>query len=452
VKTIAIATVAWGSNRLDIFGLGTDNQMYHKAWDGNAWLPSLTDWEPLGGVFNSPPAVASWGSNRLDIFGLGTDNQMYHKAWNGNAWLPSVDGWDALGGVFNSPPAVASWGANRLDIFGLGTDNQMYHKAWNGNAWLPSVDGWDALGGVFNIPSPSTSGLVSFRSPDGLILSTGNLYFTSHDDATASVWRAAQSALPGQEILLYSEPGAIFGDIVFAQVDGTWWGYFFADVPGPPVTTIKRVPLTGGAATVLGTVTDVDVANSHRNLVTDGVNLYWQDVHSVRKMPIRGGAVTVLDQATPNTPTAGLALQNGNIIYASVAAIRYVPTSGATTPPSARTIVTASDRVTALHAVLGFVYWGEEGGSIRVVTSGSTPVTLASVAGVPTSISTSVRGGVYAQAWTLCDSQSCQLHFDIPSGESSMYKIGGNAFGVSVTSSGSVFWGDATGVHRHIPH
>ena len=29
---------------------------------------------------HSPPAVASWGTNRLDIFGLGEDNAMYHKA------------------------------------------------------------------------------------------------------------------------------------------------------------------------------------------------------------------------------------------------------------------------------------------------------------------------------------------------------------------------------------
>jgi hypothetical protein len=40
-----------------------------------------------------------------------------------------------------------------------------------------------------------------------------------------------------------------------------------------------------------------------------------------------------------------------------VTAIRFVPVGGATTPPSARTIVTASERVTALHTVLGFVYW-----------------------------------------------------------------------------------------------
>jgi hypothetical protein len=305
------------------------------------------------------------------------------------------------------------------------------------------------------IPATSaTSELVSYRNPDGLILSTGNLYFTYHDAATASVWRAAQSALPGQEILLYSEPAARFGDIVFAQVDGAFFGYFFAQSAGATIT-IKRVSLTGGAATVLTTVTDIDVANSHRNLVTDGVNLYWQDVQSVRKMPIRGGAVTVLDQATPNTPTAGLALQNGNVIYASVAAIRHVPVGGTTTPPSARTIVTASERVTALHAVLGFIYWGEQSGAIRaMVANGGTPETISTIAGfVPTSIATSVHGaGVFAQAWTQCNSQSCRLHFDVPTGESSLYTIDRNALGVSIASSGNVFWGDATGIHRHIPH
>src|SRR6516162_7257001 len=104
-------------------------------------------------------AVAAWGSNRLDIFGLGTDNQMFHKYFNG-AWGPSPTGWEALGGEFNSAPAAVAWGPNRLDIFGLGTDNQMFHKYFNG-AWGPSPTGWEALGGRFNIPgqlshAPST--------------------------------------------------------------------------------------------------------------------------------------------------------------------------------------------------------------------------------------------------------------------------------------------------------
>jgi hypothetical protein len=72
---------------------------------------------------------------------------------------------------------------------------------------------------------------------------------------------------------------------------------------------IKRVPLTGGAATVIATVTNVDVANTHRSMVTDGVALYWQDDVTIKKVPIGGGAVTVLDGGSPNTPTAGIELQ-----------------------------------------------------------------------------------------------------------------------------------------------
>jgi len=137
----APTAIAWGANRLDVFGLGTDNAMYHKAWTGAAWQ---ADWENLGGTFASAPAAVAWGANRLDIFGLGTDNAMYHKAWTGAAW--QVD-WENLGGTFNSAPAAVAWGENRLDIFGLGTDNAMYHKAWTGAAW--QVD-WENLGGTFN--------------------------------------------------------------------------------------------------------------------------------------------------------------------------------------------------------------------------------------------------------------------------------------------------------------
>ncbi|HEV7507317.1 MAG TPA: hypothetical protein VGS07_20685 [Thermoanaerobaculia bacterium] len=287
------------------------------------------------------------------------------------------------------------------------------------------------------------SALVSLRKPDGLILSTGNLYFTSHDAAGATVWRTSQTSVPGQEGVLYWEPGARFGDIVFAQVDGNFFGYFFAQNAG--VITIKRVPLTGGAATTLATVTNIDVANSHRNLLTDGVNLYWQDDRAVRKMPIRGGAVTVLDPSSPNTPTAGLALQNGNIIYASVADIRFVPPNGAVTAPSVRTIATASSRVTALQAVANGVFWGEQGGAVRRRV-GSTTTTLQSSGSVPTSISANGATTAAAQAWTQCGSQACQLRF-VFSALNSTRAIGADALGVTIIGR-NIFWGDAAGVHR----
>lgn len=61
MKPIAISAVSWSANRLDIFGLGTNNEMFHKYWNGSAWGPSPTGWEALGGIFNSAPEAVSWG-------------------------------------------------------------------------------------------------------------------------------------------------------------------------------------------------------------------------------------------------------------------------------------------------------------------------------------------------------------------------------------------------------
>jgi hypothetical protein len=141
--------VSWGPNRLDIFALGIDRQIYHKGWDGTQWVPSPTDWESLGGTFSDTPIVTSWGPNRIDLFGLGTDRQPYIKSFDGNAWSPD---WSPLGGTFNSNITAVSWGPGRIDLFGLGTDDQMYHKAFDtslGSVWLPSLTDWEALGGTF---------------------------------------------------------------------------------------------------------------------------------------------------------------------------------------------------------------------------------------------------------------------------------------------------------------
>jgi hypothetical protein len=87
--------------------------------------------------------------------------------------------------------------------------------------------------------------VTSSRRVNGMVLSTANLYFTSNDEAGAHVFRTAQAANPGQEAELYREPpGNEFGDIVFANVAGGWYGYFFtANSSGDAF--IKRVPLTG---------------------------------------------------------------------------------------------------------------------------------------------------------------------------------------------------------------
>ena len=300
---------------------------------------------------------------------------------------------------------------------------------------------------VVSYVSPSAN--ISVHQPDGMILSTGNVYFTSHDAAGAHVFRAGQTSTPGQEIELYKEgPGNRFGDIVFAKINDVYYGYFWA-TNSSGKSTIKRILLTGSTVPTVLTpaFNNIDIVNGHHNLATDGVNLYWQDVSSMKKIPIGGGAITTLDQATPNTPTAGVYLNNGTIVYASAAAVRYVPTSGANTPPSARTIVNASATVTTILAVANGTYWGDRNGAIQLKVGSAISTVQAGAGLVPTSIGTNGFTAGGALVWTQCASSTCQTGFAFPAGNW-VSPAANNAMGAAINSSGSVFWGDGYGVHR----
>jgi hypothetical protein len=120
-------------DRLDVFVVGSNNHMLHKTFDGTTWSPSAS-WETLGvGVFTSPPAAVNSTDDRVDLFALGTDNQIYHNALE--ITQSSWSGWRGLGGTFNSPPVAISPDYQRLDVFAVGDDNHIWHKSWNGDGW-----------------------------------------------------------------------------------------------------------------------------------------------------------------------------------------------------------------------------------------------------------------------------------------------------------------------------
>jgi hypothetical protein len=176
-----VAVASWGVNRLDVFGVGTNNGMFHRAYNGD-W--AKTHWEPMGSeTFKSAPAAVSWGPNRLDVFALGTNNEILHQAWNGTAWV----GWEALLDTFNSAPAAVSWGPNRLDIFarGSGADRQMYHEAFDGDTlrpWAPrGAPPGDALSSALAVVSWAPNRLDIFA------LDTTNQM--QHQAWDGSAWR-----------------------------------------------------------------------------------------------------------------------------------------------------------------------------------------------------------------------------------------------------------------------
>ena len=209
--------------------------------------------------------------------------------------------------------------------------------------------------------------IIAQHVADGMVLSTANIYFTAHDNAGARVFRTAQSATPGHEAELCHEPACRFGDIVFANVDGVLYGYFFALTSG--MTTIRRIPLPRNRARLpkssgLRPRTSTSYQpwqSGHRRILT-----YWQSDTAINKMPIRGGAVTVLNRTPLTRPATGLHLVGPNLIYAVDRVVYHVPADGsAITPPALRVVFTAATGVVAcVPAQGGFIIVAERNGAI----------------------------------------------------------------------------------------
>jgi hypothetical protein len=332
---------------------------------------------------------------------------------------------------------------------------------------------------VFTAPAEAqinyTNRLISSRQPDGMILSTGNIYFTTHDQCGGHVWRTAQWSKPGQEIQIYADNASQFSDIVFAKVDGTFYGYFLAATSplphfcqvragvhgvvqrsaiqhnvvhqGPMHLTysIKSIHLDGsGTAMTLKVLSNVDIEKGHRNLVTDGSFLYWQDTTSVRRMPIGGGPDIALDTIASDMPTAGLSLNDKNLYYASGNAIYSVQKDGAA---SGALVTPTLARVTTLQAVWnGDVYWGQQDGSVCARFDGHIVELAPSRPVVPTSITTFPPNSQVALT-TQCDASSCELRYDGGKNVAGA-PVGAGALGLTAPEQVFLYWGDAAGIHE----
>ena len=115
--------------RLEIFAFGEDGHVWH-VWQnaplGTGWSP----WASLGtpaGVYLRTLAVGQNADGRLEVFGVGLDNNVWH------IWQQSAGGgwsdWDGLGappGATPEQPAVGLDADGHLDLF---------VTANNGNAW-----------------------------------------------------------------------------------------------------------------------------------------------------------------------------------------------------------------------------------------------------------------------------------------------------------------------------
>lgn len=88
------STVSWGPGRLDVFVIGLDGvSIYHK-WYAEGW----SGFTPLGGNALTGPRAVTAKENSLDVVIQGRDRSVWHRSWNGRAWVPAA-AWRSFDGI-----------------------------------------------------------------------------------------------------------------------------------------------------------------------------------------------------------------------------------------------------------------------------------------------------------------------------------------------------------------
>lgn len=212
--------ISRGSNQSEVFGIGSDGQLWHKALlTEETWDPPGMQWECLGGVHLSqrfPIAVVARNVNSLDVFGIsvGDTSSLVHKSWNGSSWQPSQLEFGTLGGNFSSGPAVGSRRKNEMSLFIVDGDNRLRHRWWHNEKW----NSWATIGTNFrSVPAVVT------LSDDRLSLFAfgldGNLYFRSYAKSAWLEWENLGGNL--WDVSAHTEGGTII-HVVGLDLDGTY--------------------------------------------------------------------------------------------------------------------------------------------------------------------------------------------------------------------------------------
>ena len=153
--------------------------------------PQWTSWTSLGGGFTTAPAVGVNFDGRLEVFGRGTDNALWHNAQASAGG--SFAGWSSLGGVITSAPAVTRRADNTLDVAAIGTDGGLWHTGQTTPGG--GYSGWTTLGtpAAVTIASGPHVEVDASGTPQIFVRATDNTLWVTADGISAN-WQALSAS------------------------------------------------------------------------------------------------------------------------------------------------------------------------------------------------------------------------------------------------------------------
>jgi hypothetical protein len=162
-------------DRWDHFGDRSELHSGHLWWPpGVGWLPSPPPtWERIGPGLTSDIHTVAWPERRLDMLARGSRGQLVHKWWEAEvSWMPSVHEFEDLGGVLSEPPVIAELPERTFAVLGRSVDGTFSLKSHDViDGWWPSRNGWLPL--LPPTPDASLLGAISTGVRAMLVLSVG---------------------------------------------------------------------------------------------------------------------------------------------------------------------------------------------------------------------------------------------------------------------------------------
>ena len=179
--------------KLEMFVVGPDDQIYHKAQRQTNKPEQWTDWTSLGGPTRSGPAVARDPLGRLFLVVMFADgsyrfrSQRSRPEATGGQPMLGMSNWTKLGGKFASKPEVIRDSEGFLHVFGRGLDQQLYHRYQmaypDGARTRVAWDKWVHMGG------PASSAPSVLLDHESMI----NVFIRGGD---RQLWRVRQARPP----------------------------------------------------------------------------------------------------------------------------------------------------------------------------------------------------------------------------------------------------------------
>ncbi|MGI8448089.1 MAG: cellulase family glycosylhydrolase [Streptosporangiaceae bacterium] len=117
--TSSPAAVAFGQYQVQLFARGTDGAVWDDVWTASTKSPpgSWSGWNSLGGSVTDAPGATAFGANQMQVFGRGTDGQVYADVWSNGGYQGFAQDigsrWGYIltqGQSYTAPLWVSEWG------------------------------------------------------------------------------------------------------------------------------------------------------------------------------------------------------------------------------------------------------------------------------------------------------------------------------------------------------